>query len=56
MEDIMEKQMDQSKLLKYYAAFKVRKFESLFDKINTFSQKPTTCIGLQREQIFSVNM
>ena len=55
MEDIMEKQMDQSKLLKYYATFKVRKFES-FDKINTFSQKPTICIGLQREQIFSVNM
>ena len=35
--------------LKYYATFEVRKFESLFHKINT------TCIGLQTEQILPVN-
>ena len=39
----------------YPATFKVRKFESLFYKINTCLQKTTTCIGLQAEQIFSVN-
>ena len=32
--------------LRYYATFKVRKFESLFYKMNTFLQKTTTCIGL----------
>ena len=32
------------------------KFESLFYKINTCLQKATTCIGLQAEQIFSVNI
>ena len=42
--------------LRYYATFKVRKFESLFYKINTCLQKTTTCIGLQVEQIFSVNI
>ena len=42
--------------LSYYAAFKVRKFESLFYKINTCLQKTTTCIWLQVEQIFSVNI
>ena len=42
--------------LRYYATFKVRKFESLFCKINTFLQKTTSSIGLQAEQIFSVNM
>ena len=42
--------------LRYYATFKVRKFESLFYKINTFLQKTTTCIGLQVEQIFPVNI
>ena len=42
--------------LRYYATFKVRKFESLFDKINTCLQKTTTCIGLQADQIFSVNI
>ena len=41
--------------LKYYATFEVRKFESLFHKINTFLQKITTCIGLQTEQILPVN-
>ena len=41
--------------LRYYATFKVRKIESLFYKINTCLQKTTTCIGLQVEQIFSVN-
>ena len=42
--------------LSYYATFKVKKFESLFYKINTWLQKTTTCIGLQAEQIFSVNI
>ena len=42
--------------LRYYATFKVKKFESLFYKINTCLQKATTCIGLQAEQIFSVNI
>ena len=41
--------------LRYYATIKVRKFELLFYKINTFLQKTTTCIGLQAEQIFPVN-
>ena len=39
-----------------YATCKVRKFESLFYKINTFLQKITTYIGLQADQTFSVNM
>ena len=34
----------------------MRKFESLFYKINTFWWKTATCIGLQVEQIFSVNI
>ena len=34
----------------------MRKFESLFYKINTCLQKTTTCIGLQAEHIFSVNV
>ena len=42
--------------LRYYATFKVKKFESLFYKINPCFQKATTCIGLQAEQIFSVNI
>ena len=42
--------------LRYYATFKVRKFESLFYKINTYLQKNTTCTGLRAEQIFSVNI
>ena len=42
--------------LRYYAALKVRKFESLFYKIDTCLQKTTTCIGLQAEHIFSVNV
>ena len=37
--------------LRYYATFKVRKFESLFYKINTFLQKITTCTGLQAGRI-----
>ena len=41
--------------LRYYATLKVRKFELLLCKINTFLQKTTTCIGLQVEQIFAVN-
>ena len=34
----------------------MKKFESLFYKINTFLQKKTNCIGLQTEQILSVNI
>ena len=41
--------------LRYYGTFNVRKFESLFYKINTFLQKITTCIRLQEEQILSLN-
>ena len=41
------------KFLRYYATFKVIKFESLFYKINTCLQKPTIWIGLRAEQIFS---
>ena len=37
--------------LRYYANFKVKKFELLFYKINTCLQKSTTCIGLETEQI-----
>ena len=37
-----------------YATFKMRKFESLFYKINTCLEKTTICIGLQVEQISSV--
>ena len=40
----------------FYATFKVNKFESFFCKINTCSRKTMTCIGLQAEQIFSVNI
>ena len=43
-------------LLRYYATFKVRKFESLFYKINTSLQKTTTCFGLRAEQMFFVNI
>ena len=43
-------------LLKYYATFKVRKFELLLYKINTCLQKSTTCIGLRAEETFSVNI
>ena len=38
------------------ATFKMRKFESLFYKIDTFLQKTTTCTGLQAQEIFSVNI
>ena len=40
--------------LRYYAT--VRKLLSLFYKFNTFLQKTTICIGLQAQQIFSVNI
>ena len=43
-------------LLRYYATFKVRKFESLFYKVNIFLQTITTCIGLEAEQILSINI
>ena len=42
--------------LRYYAAFKARKFKLLFYKINTFLQKKPSCVGLQAGQIFSVNI
>ena len=47
---------DDKRDLKYYAALKLRKLESLFYKTGTCLQKTTTCIGLQTEQIFSVNI
>ena len=43
-------------ILRYYTTFKMRRFKWLFYKVNTFLQKTTTCIGLQAEQIFSVNI
>ena len=39
-------------VLRYYATFKVRKFDSLFYKINTLLQKTNTCIGLRAKQIY----
>ena len=48
--------LDHLERLRFYATFKVRKFESSFCKLNTFLQKTTTYIGLQAEQIFSVNI
>ena len=42
--------------LRYYATFKVRKFESLFYKINTCLLKTTTCTGYQGQDIFSVKI
>ena len=45
-----------SLLLRYYATFKVRKFESLFYKINACLRKTATSFGFQVEQIFSVNL
>ena len=36
--------------------FKVTKCESLFCKISTFLEKTNTCIVLQAEQIFIVNI
>ena len=48
--------MFDSVLYTSYATFEVRKFESLFYKINICLQETTTCIGLQAEQIFSVNI
>ena len=43
-------------ILRYYATFKVRKFESLFYKTDTYWQKTTTCTGLEADQIFSVSI
>ena len=45
-----------SNVLRYYATFKVRKFESSFYKINPLLQKTNTCIGLRAKQIFLVNI
>ena len=42
--------------LKYYATFKIRRFESFFYKMNIVLQKTISCIGLQAQQIFSVNI
>ena len=52
----MKIQFHEQIFLKYYATFKVRKFDSLLYKINTFLQKTTTCTRLRTEQIFSVNI
>ena len=46
---------DEMIILRYYATFKVRKFESLFYKTDTYLQKTTTWIWLQADQILSVN-
>ena len=40
--DYVFKQLWDKVILRYYATFKVRKFESLFYKINTCLQKTTT--------------
>ena len=50
------KQQLVSIFLRYYATYKVRKFESLFCKINTLLQKTTTFIRLPAEQMFLVNI
>ena len=42
--------------LRYYAIFKVRKFESLFYKINIFLPHITASTGLHTEQILSINI
>ena len=44
-----------SYFLRYYCIFKVRKFESLFLKVNTYLEKTSVCIGLWVEQIFLIN-
>ena len=41
---------------RYYATFKVRKFVSIFYKINTFLPKTTTPVALEAEEIISVNI
>ena len=38
----------ESYMLRYYATFKVRKFESLFYKINACLQKTTTCMDCRQ--------
>ena len=43
-------------LVKVWYYLKRRKFESLFYKINICLQKTTTRVGLQAEEIFSVNI
>ena len=43
-------------VLRYYATFKMRKFVSLFYKINTSLQKITTCTGLKTANILSKYM
>ena len=42
--------------LRYCPIFKVGKLQSLFNKVKKCLQKTTTCIGMQAEQIFSVNV
>ena len=46
----------QSQLLKRSIYQGIMLPESLFYKINTCLQKTTTCIGLQAEEMFSVNI
>ena len=41
---------------RYYATFKVRKFESLFYKINIFLPHITASTGLHTEQILCINI
>ena len=48
--------VEKTESLRYYATFKVRKFELLFFKVNAYLQKTITCIRFQAEQIFSVNI
>ena len=43
-------------MLRHYATFEVRKFESLFYRINSCLQKTTTCIKLQAEKIFNIDV
>ena len=43
-------------MLRYYATLKFRKFKLSFYKINIFLIETTTCIVLQAEQIFSLNI
>ena len=42
--------------LNHFMKGKVKKFMSLFHKINTYLQKSSTCKGLQEEHIFFINI
>ena len=47
---------NETRKLRYYSTFNVRKLGSLLCKINTCFQKTTTCTVLQAKQIFSVKI